>query len=224
MVNALKEELLDKDQQLKRALQEISTVNAKNTEHIAMIKCLNEQVMDTHGMIAHLQSKEIQVKEESRAEDFLQGIELYCRKIFLTSPGQKFIKDLVEGVAESYQKSSQYLEDIAPYMSHFIKHGFQSAVSQAQEKGFSDKLRLARARVGITPSPYFKEDLEAPLDGEWWMPVSRKAAHYLMREDYLASELPPADPLVSDFLAPLSHPKVTFIIPTLLISFLSKML
>lgn len=73
----------------------------------------------------------------------------------------------MENIVESYQKSSQHLEDMASHMGHFIKHGFQYAVSQTKWKGFSEKLSLARANAGITPSSYFKGDLEALLDRAW---------------------------------------------------------
>lgn len=80
-------------------------------------------------------------------------------------------------------------------------------------KGFSKKLSVAKARIGITP-PYFKGDLEALLDGALWVPVIKKVSHHLMREDYLAPELPPADFLVYEFLAPFFYPKVIFVIHT----------
>lgn len=54
VVDVLKEVLADKERQLKDALQEISTIKSKGIEHDAMIKCLDDQVIDARKMIARL--------------------------------------------------------------------------------------------------------------------------------------------------------------------------
>lgn len=97
-------------------------------------------------------------------------------------------------------------------MGHFIKHEFQFAVAQEEKRGFFDKLDLGKAKIGITLSPYFKGDPDAPPDEAWWMPTIKKVVDYFIGEEYLAPELPSTNPLIYYFLAPLPQPKVLFII------------
>lgn len=91
---ALQLELANKDEQLENALKEITLSTARNAEQAAMIKCLNEQIVDAHRMITCLIIQDSRIKEENHSEGFLQGVKLCRRKIILTSSSQKVIKNL----------------------------------------------------------------------------------------------------------------------------------
>lgn len=135
--------------------------------------------------------KESAALAKGYSEGLLQGVRLYQQRLFLTSAGQEFLREIHSGLIEAYKRSKLYVHDMGAHIGHFVKSGFKAAQGQFTTQGFKGKFDLKACLSGLTPSPHWKGDIDEAVDHPFWLPVMKSAAQKLSsREDWL----PPFSP------------------------------
>ncbi|KAL8504532.1 hypothetical protein ACS0TY_015914 [Phlomoides rotata] len=121
-----------------------------------------------------------------------EGIQFCLKRLFSTSAGQTFLKDLHVGLIDAYKVSKSYLVDMAPHVGHYILTSFEFAQEQAISQGFSGTFDVKKAIKGMTTSPKFKGDQNMPVNYPWWLKTMRAAVKTLIDTKDLFSTLAPA--------------------------------